>query len=333
VKSVSSALLGVAAVALLAFAPSAAAATEFGSTCESDSARLGNPAGVQLSRATGAVRTSAAGVVTMWKVRTDASTSGSEKLKVYKQVGGAWETIAESTGSSIYESGKLNEFPVRIPVPAGVNFGVASAEEKLPYCTGSAGDTIGFFAVAAEVGAATPVISMETEATLALAVVVEPDVDGDEYGDETQDSCPQSAALHTPCPLAVTPPTVAPPAQVAAPAPGTFSIGLKPKLEGNVVAVQVTGGTLATVTLHDVFRGRPVAGPTSVGVSPGATARVFLPLSKSLKTQLAALPRKRHLNVVIEASGRTAAGATGAASAELALPGRKKPAKHHHRDQ
>jgi hypothetical protein len=316
VKAVSAALLGGLVAAVLVAAPTASAATTFGSNCAGESG--GVKTFVQLARANPSipVRTTSPGVVTSWSVTAGAVPTLTEKLKIFAGTGSELETVAESEPQTVVGN-RTNVFPARIPVPAGAVFGGYSGSGML-FCTGVSGDTIGYLDQETFVGSK-EAFSTDFTHIVPLSVTVEPDVDGDGFGDETQDKCPQSAATQGACPVA---PTTPPPGA------GSLSLKLKAKLEGNVVAVQLTGNEKATVKVSDVLRGRAVAGPSSVTVEPGQTGRAYLPLNQAVKGQLAKLPRKRHLTLVIEAKGQTAGGATGSASLELAMPGRKKAAKH-----
>jgi hypothetical protein len=260
-----------------------------------------------------------------------------ETLKVYMPLGSNIETVGESAPGNVEKETK-NVFATRIPVPAGVIFGGYSPT-GIPYCFQGgipAGDTIAFSSENIPIGTSRPAGTTQAESRLALTVTVEPDADGDGFGDETQDGCPANPMVQGACPVISPPPTTGGGGSAGGGGGSTGSGGgaavlrlsLKAKLGGNVVAVQVTGSDRATASVSDLFRGRTVAGPKSASVGPGLEGRVYLPLSKSLKEKLAALPRKRHLNLVIEAKGQSAAGASAATSTELALPGRKKASKH-----
>lgn len=287
---------------------SAVSATEIGSSCEGTSATF-SPVAVQTGRGgLAAFKTTAAGVVTSWRLNPASPEPRSEILKVFKQVGAEFEAVAESAPVTAM-GGKPNQFPARIPVAAGVNFGLAS-DDAIPYCTTeSEGDVFGRFDAEVPVGGKAKPAGIEDFSLLALVVVVEPDADGDGYGDETQDKCPQSATTQGTCPA---PP---PPASAAVKLKG------KPKLEGNTVAVKLTTSAATKVTVTGSIRGKQAASPASKTVSPGETGRLYLTLKKSVKQRLANLPRKRKLKMVIEAK---VAGAP-TVSTEISLPGRKKP--------
>jgi hypothetical protein len=307
----------LSAAAVLVLAPSAGAA-QIGSECSANLASASKTS-LQKSLAIGQVETSAPGVVTKWTVVSgNIATLPEAKLRVFKPVGAEYEFVAESSPASIVKETR-NEFSTRIPVAAGLLFGVYSPGGA-PVCfnNGAPGDVQLTFSQEFTLGSKQNANGVNEKSRVALMVKVEPDSDGDGFGDETQDGCPQIASVQTTCP-------------VTGPAVSTLKLGLRAKLEGNVLAVRVTGNQSATVAVSDKFRGRAVAGPKRTAVEPGQVGRVYLPLSKSVKEQLAKLSRKRHLNLLIEASGRAASGATGRASLEVAIPGRKKPQKRHPR--
>jgi hypothetical protein len=94
-----------------------------------------------------------------------------------------------------------NAFATRIPVKAGDHFGVFGTLIDIVFCTnsGNPGDEVGFFVGDADTGTIAPYTPTK-EVRVPLVAVIEPDKDGDGYGDETQDKCPQSAAYQGPCP-------------------------------------------------------------------------------------------------------------------------------------
>jgi hypothetical protein len=326
------ALIVGSALAVAPFATAASAATEIGSSCEATIVSVAKSE-TQIERAAGVpVATPAAGVITKWKVKAGNVGPLMETLKVYKRFGSELEAIAESTPGNV-EKNKVNEFATRLPVPAGAIFGGYSPE-GIPYCFGGstpAGDVIQFTSENIAVGTKKPGGTSQATSTLSLLVTVEPDADGDGYGDETQDQCPTNAAVQTACP------TTAPGTGGGGSSSGgggntspSMPTGLSitaAKLEGNTVAVKLSSTVQTQVTVTGSVKGKPGAAATKVTVTPGAVGRAYLTLSKSLKERLAKLPRKQHLNLVIEAQ----APGTVPASRELPLPGRKKPPPKHPR--
>jgi hypothetical protein len=293
-------------------AASAGAGTEIGSQCDPTSGAGESGMAIQLSRVTPpvALKTTSPGVVTSWKVQSAPFLEPrTMALKVIRQVGDEYEVVAESGPGSVL--GKPHQFATRIPVPAGVSFGVSSTK-SFPACDAFVGDTVGLFAGAGPVGSKAKPIENRTERVLSLGVVVEPDADGDGFGDETQDQCPQSTATQGAC--------LAPPPPGGGVGGATVKLKGKPKLEGNVVAVKLTTSVATKLTATGSIRGKRAAAPVTKTVSPGETGRLYLSLKKSVKQRLANLPRKRKLRMVVEVK---AAGAP-TVSAEISLPGRKK---------
>ena len=114
-----------------------------------------------------------------------------------------YRLVAESEEQAITPG--ENVFDARFPVPAGARFGLYApgpAPNGPLYCEAvNTGDLMGSHSgdllVTDE-----PVVFQQVVGNFRVPVsaVVEPDVDGDGYGDETQDRCPQSAASRAECP-------------------------------------------------------------------------------------------------------------------------------------
>jgi hypothetical protein len=189
-----------AAIATLAIsllcAPAAGAATEVGGNCVADArakdlaivglARTGNPFPMAVP---------AAGVVTRWKMQVEESeTLLPQRLLVLRPTGKANELLTvDESETQLVEPG-ANEFAARIPVRAGDRFGLSGFTETY-FCDNEAADTSGVYADEAPVGEAR-VFKVEAGLGTPVTALIEPDRDGDGYGDERQDKCPQSAAYH-----------------------------------------------------------------------------------------------------------------------------------------
>jgi len=106
----------------------------------------------------------------------------------------------------------LNTFSVRIPAPTGAGLGlhISAASMGCLFNTAAPGDVLagGFLdpSVSSEFAPAATTSSRR----LNLSAVWEPDVDGDQYGDVSQDLCPQSAQTQAACPAPDTAITKAP---------------------------------------------------------------------------------------------------------------------------
>jgi hypothetical protein len=224
-----------------------------------------------------------------------------------------------------------NTFPTRIPVQTGDLLGEAGlatdgAESKpaVEFCeTLGAGDVIGATGTNGAVG--TPVLVIEEGLKLGvpITVAVEPDADGDGYGDETQDQCPTDATTQGPCPVKAAPP--APPAA----APITLSAAAAAKKD--LVTVTVTASAQANVTVGGTVKlgkgkSATLDGQTQI-VSPGALAKFTIPFPGKLAKALKQLPKSKKLTLSLTAGGpgATSTGIT------VKLAGQKKPPHHHRR--
>jgi hypothetical protein len=96
---------------------------------------------------------------------------------------------------------QASSFPARVPIPAGAYVGLVVPENWFPALTPSPGGESTFSLDNAPAEGVTAVTGENHNGTVEYDADIEPDVDGDGYGDVTQDSCPSSAAVHEgPCP-------------------------------------------------------------------------------------------------------------------------------------
>ncbi|HWA54173.1 MAG TPA: hypothetical protein VG816_08380 [Solirubrobacterales bacterium] len=140
------------------------------------------------------------GVVTAWKVNSAYPTPVLEAMGVFRPIDtGKFELVGESNEVTV--SSGTNVFATRLPIETGDRIGLLPVEEESPlYCaTGDNGDHT--WSRPGSIGIGAPhVFSAGVDVRVPLISTIEPDRDGDGYGDETQDRCPQSAAYHDPCP-------------------------------------------------------------------------------------------------------------------------------------
>jgi hypothetical protein len=307
-----------AVLAMAAFAaPNASAATEVGNDCEANATvhatlfqMVNEPGGLAAS-------VPSAGVATKWKVKYIPSfESFPEKLKVLRPTAGPHDftTVAESAVGIV--GGGENVFDTRIPVQAGDRFGT--------YGTGPAGtlncETGHVGGVLASFGGETAVGSTRTfseEAFVfraAVTATVEADADGDGYGDETQDKCPQSAAVQAKCP--------------------EVKLHAGAKARRRSIAVRVSTSSEATVTVGGQvgwgYKPKPGHHTTRliVALSGGrrvvkagevATFRVGLP--RLVRARLQKLSPQESLKAKIAVSAASPAGRTSVKRLTVKLPG------------
>ncbi|HEX6228620.1 MAG TPA: hypothetical protein VFZ41_04055, partial [Solirubrobacterales bacterium] len=197
-------IVAVLAAMSLAGASSAQAATEVGNDCEVTSG-VPNYTFVQLARASSSplpLDVPSAGVVTKWTVRSKVPVVAPLSFQVLRPTGnpGEFTTVAESSEATVTLG--VNTFETRIPVQAGDRFGTYGGPTTPNLYCGSEnpGDEIGVITGRAAVGS-TNVFLPQKPYLVPVSGTVEPDADGDGYGDETQDKCPQSAAVQGECPV------------------------------------------------------------------------------------------------------------------------------------
>lgn len=187
-------LLGLLVVLLPAVVPApASAATTVGSTptpntnCNSVFTFVPSPA-------TG-YTVAAPGIVTAWRFQA-AGNAPQLKLKVFRPVGPTTYTIIGATGPVAPVLNVLNTFAARIAVQAGDVVGFTTLSTGACFATPGGG----FVAASGDVAVGgTQTFASSLAGTLDVAAVVEPDADGDGYGDETQDACPSQSGTQGAC--------------------------------------------------------------------------------------------------------------------------------------
>jgi hypothetical protein len=322
---------GVMTVALM-FTGSAAASTVAGSNCVGAEGAanvtvvsLKNPPGYPLPSAI-----PSAGVITSWTYSLNGTIPGeevvTEMLKVFAPaaVPGQLTVVGESSTRVL---GGTTTSPARIPVQSGDLIGSAltitdegGVEAGALFCkTEDPGDEIAKVAGAPTVGATVAPLATATGFQNPITVTVEPDADGDGYGDETQDKCPTDASTHEACP----PPKVAPPPA----APITLSDSAAARK--GLVTVSLTASAQATVTVGGsvkLGKGKSVklSGGTQI-VAPGSLAKFTVLFPAKLKTALKQTPKSKKLSLTLSAS---APGATST-SLKVKLPGQEQPKPRH----
>ena len=219
-------LLPLLALAPAVLAPSAGASTivglDFGE--QASGAKCEGGAGLTTSVPKG-VRdyTVPAGswVVTTWGTSTGAD-AGSAELKVFRPLhepdeGAETYLVIGADGPYPVAANTAPSYPTREPirVQGGDMVGLAASETNCQYfLPGQEAFAFEEFRPGSNppTGFSGTFASIEKERGLQVTATLEPDEDGDGFGDETQDACPKDpAARAMPCPVPVVPP-VAPPA-------------------------------------------------------------------------------------------------------------------------
>lgn len=180
-------------------------AVDIGSTCQANI----DGAGPVVSRGHVAP---ARGVVTAWGINIDPTWGPSSATLQYLLIlnsGGPnlWNIVAVS--KLAYVTGSISN-PTRLPIAAGQTIGAYGRETSFSCSTPSTGLDFEYGGIPFG-NVVTPGKAFKTQTTggqtAAIWARIEPDADGDGYGDETQDLCPAMARyFQIACPL----PTVKP---------------------------------------------------------------------------------------------------------------------------
>jgi hypothetical protein len=146
--------------------------------------------------------TPSAGVITSYSVRASAA-PGLARLVVFgpSATAGHRAVVGLSAQNAVVLN-TVNTFATRVPVAAGLSIGLNnSADNMICWGGGVAGDQVAAAAPFDPAASADfPGGNPQTGKRVNISAVLEPDVDGDQYGDLTQDLCPQSSLTQAACP-------------------------------------------------------------------------------------------------------------------------------------
>jgi hypothetical protein len=136
------------------------------------------------------------GVVVRWQVKS-GSFPNAVALRALRSAGaGSYIGVAASDEGSIRQTG-ISTFGARMPVKAGDIIALDDRDGGAKVAASSTSTAIFTFT---SIGISPPRIpSPQHNRELLVNADIEPDVDGDGYGDETQDLCPGDATRHTAC--------------------------------------------------------------------------------------------------------------------------------------
>jgi hypothetical protein len=325
-KRLSAVLAMAFAVSAFVAAPSASAATEFGNSCAASSglAKLTLASTKHGASDPQPVTAPISGVITEWKTNVQIASIKPEEeaiagnlykpvLNVFRAAGGsAYTLVGESPSVVPLSFHGITTNLSRVPVQAGDYLGLGGY--LVFYCeTKDAGDESAYLEDEPPVTlGSTQTFKMAPEILPAVSARVEPDVDGDGYGDETQDKCPQSAAYQTPCPVV------------------TISslpiVGKKAVTAYVATSLAAPVGVTATVALGKGKTATLTAPAQTVvaGVLTPFTLTLTAPVTKALKQ----LPTKKSLTMSITASATNVAGLPSTTASTVKLKGEAKAVHH-----
>jgi hypothetical protein len=320
-KRLSVALAAAVAATALVAANSASAATVFGSGCTANQITDG---AIWISTGhaptnTLPVTAPISGVITEWTVNTNIAVESEgklvgefprvlqQRLLVLRAEGELFKVVGEAAGGPLNLKGS-NTYNARVPVQAGDYLGIAGNPFTAWCETKEPGDTYAAATGGTPVGS---VFRVERSSGLQVPITarIEPDADGDGYGDETQDQCPQSAAYQTPCPVVTV-------SSLSLTHPKAVTVYISSSLSAPITVtgvVKLGKGKTATLT---------APGQT---VAPGTLGRFNLALTKPVLKTLQALTTQKALTMTVSASATNVTGSPSTATSKVKLRGQRKP--------
>ena len=143
------------------------------------------------------------GVITSWSTQQGVGLSAQAKLGVLHPTGTANEyTTSGSSGVEVLDSAALQTFPTRLPAHAGDTIAVLIVSGTYD-CARNGFDPLDIAqrddTTLHDAGNTFTYSDDNNEARINIAASVEPDADGDGYGDETQDGCVGDSARNDDC--------------------------------------------------------------------------------------------------------------------------------------
>ena len=256
------------------------------------------------------------GVITSWSVRNAAGTIA---LRVLRERSGeyvAGELHATHISESADETGSGSDsapesFDARQPVEAGDYIGITLVSgSEIGYLSGSGDERL--FEVDGDptptnVDSTTP-YNLET----LVSASVEPDADGDGFGDESQDGCPSRADTQAACPVAPPPPPFVPPPPPFVP-PVSTAATAKVRLgsrsatfKRGKASIRLANPNAARVSGKVKLRlGKKLVGSRAYSLAAGASGTIKVKLANAARKRI----RKR--GKVSLSLSLTAKGATG----------------------
>ena len=309
-------LTALVAMAFAIGVPSASASVEFGDNCTANTAAP-KYALVELAQ-TGALPIDAptGGVITKVKfnVGVPLPIAIPQTVKLLRPVAGT--EFAVSQEATVNVPLGASSLDVRMPVKPGerlalhgppFKFGEAETQATL-FC----GPEEGSLATSLEdspPGGTIKFTSTPVKARIPVAAVIEPDADGDGYGDETQDKCPQSAAVQSDCsPVGLDAFAVQSQGKVVVVVVATAPA--KVKVAGSV-KLPKGASTSATTKLK----------PVTHELTPGKLGRFTLKFPGPLKSALGSLPKGKKLPLKITVSSTNVANVSSKVKKTLKLTG------------
>jgi hypothetical protein len=186
-------------------------------TVFADTGTCGGTPFIDIQAATGAAPNYAVpaggGVITSWTIAGNGLATGDVEFKVFRPPGFNWLVVARSPSVPVPATATTATFAARMPVIANDVLGLMSLDGA-PACliqSASSSDLVEQGTTDEPPGSFTHAASGLGNERVNVSARLEPDIDSDGFGDETQDQCPGVPGPVNGCPAPVTPVMPAPP--------------------------------------------------------------------------------------------------------------------------
>jgi hypothetical protein len=251
-------------------------------------------------------------VITSWKVQVGPGIAPlPQRLEVYRVLNEEQDYRKEAESETVTVGEGVSSFKTRIPVRSFTGYIGLYGPSGTLVCD-PAPQLAGSFEGAAAVGE-TRRVDSSIGLGVPLIVTVEDDRDGDGYGDDTQDGCPQSAAYHDACPTVTIGSTV------------TINASATAKQHSILVRTSVDAQSQVDVYGQVGWGFKPKPGLKTAGdkptrlivglsaprpktVSPGTRVTFRVPLPKSVLRRLGRLTPRQSLTAKLTATATSPAG-------------------------
>jgi hypothetical protein len=327
-KCVSTAVLAVL-LCLAATSSATAKAVEFGNRCVGNDTEAGWTLIGFENGEDGAALPSNAGphelwgapnaVITHWRVQVGPGIASlSQQLLAFDATSESEDrVVGESAVATLHEG--TNEFATRIPIHEYDHIGLRGPTETL-FCDKAEENYAGLVEGDFPTGESRRYEVLTNTGVPAIAIV-EPDVDGDGYGDETQDKCPWRPLFHDPCPKV------------------EFSLRTQAIRRGAALASVHINATATVRASAEIMipRSKKTLSPRVVPIDLGSQlvtadtpATLRVPLPKVALRRLAKMRHREKLKVEITATASEAPELEGEARTReltVRIPGRLQPRK------
>jgi hypothetical protein len=304
------------AIACAIGVPSASASVEFGDNCSASSAAPKFTLVELAQTGTLPIDAPTSGVITKVKFNVAAPIPIAipQTVKVLRPLAGT--EFAVSQEATVNVPPGSSSLDVRMPVKPGERlalhgppFKFGPTETQVTFYCGPEEGPLGTSLEDSPPGGTIKFTETPTKARVPVVAVIEPDADGDGYGDETQDKCPQSAAVQADCsPVGLDAFAVQSQGKVVvlvvATAPAKVKVGGSVKLPKGATASAST--KLKPVT-HEL--------------TPGKLGRFTLKFPGPLKSALGSLPKGKKLPLKITVSSTNAGNVSSKLKKTLKLTG------------